>query len=230
MCSGHSLLHCVVNTLNYSSKGTPSTMKYRHLAIIVTVSVAAVGLAACGSDDAASTSSSPTPEQTSNEVVSIPDGAAFNAADVEFAQGMIPHHEQAIEMAEIALDPTVEAGPAVRDLATRIKGAQDPEIESMTAWLTAWGQPMQMNSSEGHDMSAMDGMMSVEEMDSLGMMNGADFDTMWMQMMVRHHEGAIAMAQTVKVAGSSAEVLSLADQVIAGQQAELTEMQTLLGS
>ncbi len=205
-------------------------MKYRHLAIIVTVSVAAVGLAACGSDDAASTSSSPTPEQTSNEVVSIPDGAAFNAADVEFAQGMIPHHEQAIEMAEIALDPTVEAGPAVRDLATRIKGAQDPEIESMTAWLTAWGQPMQMNSSEGHDMSAMDGMMSVEEMDSLGMMNGADFDTMWMQMMVRHHEGAIAMAQTVKVAGSSAEVLSLADQVIAGQQAELTEMQTLLGS
>ena len=153
-------------------------MKYRHLAIIVTVSVAAVGLAACGSDDAASTSSSPTPEQTSDVAVSIPDVAAFNAADVEFAQGMIPHHEQAIAMAEIALDPTVEAGPEVRDLATRVKGAQDPEIESMTAWLTTWGEPMQMNTSDGHDMSAMDGMMSVEEMGSLGMMKGAEFDTM----------------------------------------------------
>ena len=179
-------------------------MKYRHLAIIVTV--AAAGLAACGSDD-----------------------AAFNAADVEFAQGMIPHHEQAIAMAEIALDPTVEAGPEVRDLATRVKGAQDPEIESMTAWLTTWGAPMQMDTSDGHDMSAMDGMMSVEEMDSLGMMKGAEFDTMWMQMMIRHHEGAIAMAQTVKAVGSNADVRSLAGQVIAGQQGELTEMQTLLG-
>ena len=205
-------------------------MKYRHLAIIVTVSVAAVGLAACGSDDAASTSSSPTPEQTSDVAVSIQVGAAFNAADVEFAQGMIPHHEQAIAMAEIALDPTVEAGPEVRDLATRVKGAQDPEIESMTAWLTTWGAPMQMDTSDGHDMSAMDGMMSVEEMDSLGMMKGAEFDTMWMQMMIRHHEGAIAMAQTVKAAGSNADVRSLADQIIAGQQGELTEMQTLLGS
>ena len=99
----------------------------------------------------------------------------------------------------------------------------------MTGWLTAWDQPMQMDASEGHEMSSMDGMMSVEEMDSLGMMKGAEFDAMWMQMMIRHHEGAIAMAQTAKAAGSNPDALALSDQIIAAQQAEIAEMQTLLG-
>lgn len=199
-------------------------MRLRHLAIITTLG--ALGLAACGGDDNGSTSSA---APDTSMMASAPAGADFSTADVEFAQGMIPHHEQAIEMADIALDPTVEAGAEVQDLATRIKGAQDPEIEMMTGWLTAWGQPMQMDASEGHEMSSMDGMMSVEEMDSLGMMKGAEFDAMWMQMMIRHHEGAIAMAQTAKAAGSNPDALALSDQIIAAQQAEIAEMQTLLG-
>jgi uncharacterized protein (DUF305 family) len=184
--------------------------------------VGALGLAACGSDDTASPA-------TQAPAATTATGAVFNDADVTFAQGMIPHHEQAIEMADIALDPNIGASGQVRDLATRIKGGQDPEIALMTGWLTAWGQPLQMATDEGHEMSSMDGMMSTEEMDTLGTMNGAAFDTMWMEMMIRHHQGAIAMAQTVKAAGSSPDVLALSDQVIAAQQSEVTEMQALLG-
>ena len=190
-------------------------MKLRTLTL--TAIVGTLGLAACGSDDTAS------PATQAAQ-------AAFNDADVAFAQGMIPHHEQAIEMADIALDPTISASEQVRDLATRIKGGQDPEIVLMTGWLTAWGQPMQMDTGGGHDMSSMEGVMSAEEMDAMAAMTGIDFDSMWLTMMIRHHEGAIAMAETVKVAGSSAEVLALADQVVAAQQAEIVEMQALLGS
>jgi hypothetical protein len=75
-------------------------------------------------------------------------GTAFNDADVTFAQGMIPHHQQAIEMADIALDPATGASAQVRDLATRIKAGQDPEIQLMTGWLAAWGQPAQETSSK----------------------------------------------------------------------------------
>jgi uncharacterized protein (DUF305 family) len=152
----------------------------------------------------------------------------FNDADVTFAQGMIAHHEQAIEMADIALDPTIGASVEVQDLATQIKAAQDPEIEAMTGWLTAWGQPVQMDTSGGHDMSSMEGVMTAEEMDALGAATGVEFDTMWLEMMIRHHEGAIAMAETVKASGSNADVLGLAEQIITTQQAEIEQMQVLV--
>ena len=200
-------------------------MKLRSLSVLAVVG--ALALAACGSDKsvspAAVSPAAPVPAATTAT------GAAFNDADVTFAQGMIPHHAQAIEMADIALDSEGGASQQVRDLATRIKGAQDPEMQLMTGWLTAWGQPMQANMGTGHDMSTMDGMMSTAEMETLGTVTAAEFDKMWMEMMIRHHQGAIAMAQTVKAAGSSPDILVLADQVIAAQQAEIAEMQALIG-
>ena len=80
---------------------------------------------------------------------------------------------------------------------------------------------------QGHEMSSMDAMMTAEEMDALGTITAADFDRMWMEMMIRHHQGAIAMAQTVKAAGSSPDVLARADQVNAAQQAEIAEIEAL---
>lgn len=200
-------------------------MKLRYAAVIVPI--AAVALAACGGDDSGSTATS-LPAITT-PVTGEPGAADFNDADVEFLQGMIPHHEQAVEMADIALDPTVGASAEVTALATQIKAAQDPEIEQMTAWLTAWGKPVQMDTSGGHDMSTMEGTMSAEEMDALGAATGAEFDKMWVQMMIRHHQGAIAMAQDVKANGANPDVLTLADQIIAAQQAEITSMQALPG-
>lgn len=196
-------------------------MRLRSLPIFAAIGV--LGLAACGSNDTASPATQGPADTTASST-------PFNDADVTFAQGMIPHHEQAVEMADMALDPNIGASEQVRDLATRIKGGQDPEIAMMNDWLTAWGQPMQMNTGEGHDMSSMNGMMSAEEMDTLRTMTGAEFDTMWMQMMIRHHEGAIATAQTVKAAGSNPDVLALADLVITAQQSEITEMTSLLGT
>ena len=151
----------------------------------------------------------------------------FNDADVSFAQNMIPHHEQAVEMADMALDPTVGASAEVRALATRIKDAQDPEIELMRGWLAAWGKP-EMADMAGHDMSSMDGMMSAEDMDSLGQLTGAEFDAAWLTMMIEHHKGAIEMADAVKANGTNPDVASLADQIIAAQNAEIDEMTTLL--
>jgi uncharacterized protein (DUF305 family) len=141
---------------------------------------------------------------------------------------MIAHHEQAVETAEIALDPSRSAGPEVIDLATRIQAAQGPEIEQMTAWLTAAGESITMDMSDGHDMSEMDGMMSAEQMDALAAASASAFDRMWLEMMIAHHEGAISQSQTVKADGSDPDVLALADQIITAQQAEISEMQTLL--
>ncbi len=87
---------------------------------------------------------------------------------------------------------------------------------------------MEMDTSDGHDMSSMEGMMSVEDMEALSAARGEDCDRMWMEMMIRHHDGAIATAETAKVEASNAEVLVLADAVIAAQQAEIEEMEALL--
>ncbi len=200
-------------------------MKIQRFALPVIALALTATLAACGSDDSSS-SANTTASESSNAAGAV----TLNAADIEFAQGMIAHHEQAIEMAEIALDPNVGASATILDLATRIKGAQDPEVELMTGWLTAAGEPVAMVAAEGHDMSSMEGMMSAEQMDSMAAMTGADFDQMWLEMMIAHHEGAVSQSQTVKANGSNADVLALADQIITAQQAEIAEMQALLQS
>ena len=188
--------------------------------IVVSVVSGVVLLAACGSDHGGHSAAS----------VEVSPDAAFNAADVMFAQGMIPHHQQAIEMADMALDPAVGAGPAVLDLATRIKAGQDPEIAQMTTWLKDWDQPMAMDMSDGHMMDGMDGMLSADEMKDLAALRGAEFDTAWMEGMIRHHEGAITMAEDVAAKGKQPEVKTLAEQIVAAQRAEIDEMRALLDS
>jgi uncharacterized protein (DUF305 family) len=154
--------------------------------------------------------------------------ADFNAADVMFAQMMIPHHEQAIEMSDIALDPTVGASDVVRDLATRIKGAQDPEIATMQGFLTSWKMSLTMDPNMDHgDM--MSGMLSAQDIADLSALRGADFDRAWMAGMIAHHEGAIEMADDVVRGGKNAAVKTLANSITAAQDAEITEMKKLLG-
>lgn len=191
-------------------------MPVRRVLLAVALTVSATGLVACGSGTAAS------PAKGSSAA------AGFSDADVTFLQSMIPHHEQAIEMAEMALDPKAKARPEVVALARRVQAGQDPEIAQMKTWLTAWGKPVQMDMSGGHDMSKMDGMMSAADMKALGAASGPAFDQQWLAMMVAHHQGALAMAEGVATKGRNAEVAALAAQVIAAQQAEITEMNGLL--
>jgi uncharacterized protein (DUF305 family) len=207
-----------------------STMRARRpLALAATGLALVLTLAACGSGDHASMSNG----SASTAAVT----GEGRTADISFAQLMIPHHEQAIEMADIALDKG--AGPEVMQLAQDIKAAQDPEIAQMKGWLSAWGAPEQMEGAtasdgsmdhSGMDMGGMSmaGMMSAEDMSKLMDASGAEFDQMWLQMMVAHHQGAITMANQVLAATSDAEVKKLADAVVAGQTAEIATMQKLL--
>ena len=156
------------------------------------------------------------------------DAIGFNDSDVNFAQMMIPHHEQAIEMSDIALDPTVGASDVVKALATRIKGAQDPEITTMKAFLTTWKKGLTPDSSMHHG-DTMSGMLSAEDMKKLSSLRGAEFDRAWMTGMIAHHEGAIEMATEVLKDGKDAAVNALATAVATAQDSEILEMKKLLG-
>ena len=161
-------------------------------------------------------------------------GSAGSAADIAYAQQMIPHHAQAIVLADLAASKA--ASPEVKALAVQIKAAQDPEIQVMNTWLTAWGaEPIgDMDGSDsghaGHGMDMGDGMMSEQDMAALAALDGAAFDQMWLTMVVAHHEGAIAMAQQILVTSANAEVRVLAQAVIDGQSAEIATIQKLLST
>ena len=144
----------------------------------------------------------------------------FNDADAMFAQMMIPHHEQAIEMSDIALDPTIGVVQGIRDLATQIKAAQDPEIMQMTQWLSDWKQPLTADEGVDHS-SMMSGMLTAEELSELGTLRGAAFDGRWAQAMIAHHEGAIQMAQDVLKDGKNPAVLALANEITTSQNGEI---------
>jgi len=185
--------------------------------IISTCAIALMTLGACSSSDSSTVG-------TDTSVVA---NQSFNDDDVMFAQMMIPHHEQAIEMADIALDPTIGASEAVRELATEIKNAQDPEIAFMKDVLAKWNKPTEMDSSMDHS-DMMDGMLSLEELDALGALRGTEFDTAWLEAMIRHHEGAISMAEDLLEDGVNPELIELGDEIIKAQQIEIDAMKALL--
>jgi len=188
----------------------------------VALATAALLFGACGSHDMGSMDMGSM--DTGN---SIPESADFNDADVMFAQMMIPHHQQAIAMSDIALDPNSQASAAIIALATQIKGAQDPEISQMKNLLTTWGKSMEMGSMDHSSM--MGGMLSLEEIDTLGQLKGAEFDKAWAKGMIAHHEGAIAMANDVLANGKNSEILALANAVVSGQSAEIKTLKPLAG-
>ena len=175
---------------------------------------------ACGGHDMSDMSTGSTDTNVTNSE------SGFNDADVMFAQMMIPHHEQALELADMALDPTLMASEQVKALASQIKAAQDPEIDVMTQWLTEWDQPL-MDMSEDHSMT-MEGMRSIDELGALGQLTGEEFDQAWVSAMIAHHKGAIKMADTVKAEGESALVQELADAIIQAQKSEIDTLELLL--
>lgn len=183
-------------------------------------------LTACGSGSGGGhdTHSSTTPAATSAV------GKEYNAADLAFAQGMIPHHRQALEMAELA--PERASSPEVKQLAEAIRKAQDPEIATMSGWLTGWGekvpQPGEAGGHAGHGDTGVAGMMTEAEMVSLKGSTGPAFDTAFLKMMVVHHTGALEMAKEQQEKGSYAPAKELAGAVVSGQTAEIEQMNKLL--
>ncbi|WP_314612879.1 DUF305 domain-containing protein [Streptomyces stackebrandtii] len=207
----------------------PSRLRHRAALATAAAAVAALALAACG-DDGSSSATSTTPPATSAPATTVPAGE-HNQADVTFAQGMIPHHRQAILMSEMA--QAHASSDEVKALAEEIKKAQAPEIATMTGWLKAWDEkvPTGMDGMDGmdHDDSGMPGMMDDQRMDQLRGTSGTGFDTMFLTMMIEHHEGAIEMAQTEKTEGAYGPAKTLADDIITAQTAEIAQMKTMLG-
>ena len=190
------------------------------------------GLAACGDDiDGAETAQVSTTEH--------------NAADVAFASDMIQHHAQALSMVDLTLDRDLD--PEVQGLAEDIRAAQGPEIETMADWLTTWGEDvpetMRDHVNSGHDtgdisesMEGMDvgdempGMMTADDMSALENASAAEFQDMWLQMMIEHHEGAVEMAGTEQGDGQFKDAVDLAGQIVDSQTQEIDTMKSLLDS
>lgn len=150
-----------------------------------------------------------------------PDSGA-TMSDVMFAQMMIPHHEQAVEMSALAGPNSASA--EIVDLAGRISAAQGPEIAQMEAMLDRWGVPQMMDHS-GHQMA---GMVSDEDMDRLRAATGPAFDRLFLELMIAHHEGAIDMTEDPLENGTDPELQTLLREIVEAQTAEIAEMQAML--
>ncbi|WP_371573591.1 DUF305 domain-containing protein [Streptomyces sp. NBC_01314] len=152
--------------------------------------------------------------------------AGFNDADVTFAQMMIPHHEQALEMAELADDRASDA--EIKDLAGKIEEAQDPEIRTMKGWLKSWNKPTAVESMPGMDHGNGDGVMADSDMEHLKGMKGAEFDKMFAEMMIEHHNGAISMAQDERKNGEHVDAVTMAGDIMKGQSGEVKQLKNIL--
>jgi uncharacterized protein (DUF305 family) len=194
-------------------------LKIHKLTLMTAAAATALTLSGCagGMSGMDMSSEEPTASETA--------AADFNGADVTFAQMMIPHHEQAVEMSDtlLAKDGIDER---VVDLATQIKDAQQPEIDQLREWLDDWGQ-------EESDMGGMNhggGMMSEEDMTALEDATGADAARLFLEQMTVHHEGAIEMAEAEVQDGENADAKAMAETIVATQTEEVALMQELLAS
>ncbi|MBL0940375.1 MAG: DUF305 domain-containing protein [Gemmatimonadaceae bacterium] len=157
----------------------------------------------------------------------IPAGAIYTKADVEFMQGMIAHHAQAIVMAKIAEKNSTNQ--QLLNLSRKIDQSQVPEIEIMQDWLRRHNQ-FAPDTSSWHDM-VMDGMLTKDELKAMEAAKGADFDRLFLDGMIKHHAGAIKMVDDLfKSPGAGQEVDTnvFANDVVVAQSAEIAIMKRLL--
>ncbi|HEX2905203.1 MAG TPA: DUF305 domain-containing protein [Jatrophihabitans sp.] len=178
------------------------------MGLLIAGALAVAGCSAAGSTgDSRSTAAS----ASSSSIHS----AQFNRADVDFVQRMIPHHQGALEMADLAAGRGQDQ--RVKDFAERIKFAEDLEIETMTGWLDDWGKTTSLSADTG-------GM----DLSTLQAASGRDFDRMWLKMLSEHHVRAVAMANAEIASGDNQHALALATQIVDTQGGEVQEVQSLL--
>ncbi len=217
-------------------------MKLLHRTVVTPMILAGATLALAGLLTACSTTPATPPMASASST-------SHNAQDTAFAQAMIVHHQGAIEMADLAA--TRASSTQVKDLAAQIKAAQQPEIDAMTSWLMAWGEPVDMpgmdstpspsggmpgmdmssptptsNSSSGMEMPGM----TTQEMASLKATSGTAFDKRFLTLMIQHHQGAVSMAKAEVSQGKNADARKLAQSIITSQTKQIADMQTLLST
>lgn len=206
-------------------------MNIRPASAVALLLAGALALAGCSTTAESDHSSMPGMDHSASEASGADANAAdANAADVMFAAMMIPHHEQAVEMADLVLGKK-GIDPRVVDLAERIKAAQAPEIETMQEWLDDWGMdPDDAMSGDDGMMGHGDGMMSADDMESLEAANGDEASRLFLEQMIVHHEGAVDMAEAQVADGQNADAVALAESIIETQTDEIAEMKDLLAT
>lgn len=191
------------------------------VALTALAALIALALTACASDGGS------TAAMDHGDHGDRPQAAAANDADIAFTAGMIPHHEQAIEMSDIVLGKD-GIDPRVGELAERIKAAQGPEIDRLQGWLRDWGAE---HAGHGGDHAGHgDGMMTEEDLAALRDASGADASRLFLEQMIAHHEGAVQMAETQIAEGGNADAIALAREIASAQTAEIQQMRDLLAS
>jgi uncharacterized protein (DUF305 family) len=214
----------------------------KRIAVAIAAAAVAATVGACSNSES-NTQSPASPAMTSapSSTNTAPaDAQAHNDADVTFAQGMIPHHQQAVEMSDMLLAKE-GIDPRVVSLAEEINAAQAPEIETMRGWLTQWGvagAPPMTSGMPGHDMPGHgnmpgmsgDGMMSPADMTALQNAQGTEASRLFLTQMIEHHKGAISMAQTEIDNGEYAPAIEMAHKIASSQQEEIASMEQLLQS
>ncbi|MEV6555677.1 DUF305 domain-containing protein [Nocardia sp. NPDC051756] len=193
-------------------------------AIVASTAATALVLTGCSDNDSRSgmdRGASSTPASASAPAARTD----FNDADVTFLQMMYPHHAQAVDMAKLV--PGHNQNQQLLALATNVEQAQAPEMQQITTLLQGFGKPAP--TAGGHGGHTMPGMMSADQMTALQAASGPDFDRQWLTMMIEHHTGAVAMAETELADGTNAESKTLARTIIDSQRAEIDTMRGLLG-
>ena len=202
--------------------------------LMAATAAAALALTACGgsNDPTVGAASPAAPSASSTASGAAPGGIAaeHNEADITFVTQMKPHHESAIDMAELAATRADSAD--VKELAEQIVAAQDPEIQQMDAMAAAWGvDPAGGGSMPGMDMgggSDMGGMDMSEEMTKLESLSGEEFDRRFLTAMTEHHRSAVEMAKVELAQGQNPQAKQMATDIVASQTAEIEKMTALL--
>ena len=184
---------------------------------------AALFLSSCSSP----ASDGHTDHQHSDEPVITGQPAGYNADDVAFATNMIPHHEQAVELS--AMVPDRSTNEELITVAQQISAAQQPEINVMKVFLVQWNENPDANSGHAGHGNTMAGMVDAATMTKLQSLQGAEFDKLWLESMISHHQGAIEMAKAELANGDNVDATGLAKNIVATQEAEIGQMKQMLG-
>jgi uncharacterized protein (DUF305 family) len=143
---------------------------------------------------------------------------SHNGADAQFAATMVPHHELGVRMADTAVARADHV--LVRRLAFKMSSYQQAELRSLIAWRSKWPSDA--------DLTHVHGMLTAAEESELSSLSGTEFDRNWLTEMIRHHEGAVEMAQAEQAAGANAEARAVAARIITLQEEQIAEMKGLL--
>ncbi|CAA0124749.1 Uncharacterised protein [Mycolicibacterium vanbaalenii] len=195
--------------------------------------LAAFLLAACGgSADSAGDGAGPEIPETP---VITGEPAGYNADDVSFATNMVTHHKQAIDLSKLV--PERSENPELAALANQIAAVQQPEINIMNVFLVQWNENPEAASDTGEDGSAeghaghgqpMQGMVDDATMTKLESLRGTEFDRLWLESMISHHQGAVEMAKAEIAHGKNVDAIAMAKTMVATQEAEIVQMKQML--